>query len=275
MSEKYYELVDSFNSIKNELPYEPDCSLVLGSGLSLFLEGKKIDKVIKYQDIKNMPISTVDGHNGSFVFLKLGDKKVVCMNGRVHFYEGYTMDEVVKPIRLMKLMGAKSILLTNAAGGVNEHFKPGDLMVINDHISSFVRSPLIGENLDELGDRFPDMTEVYDKKIINHIKNSAMKLNIDIKEGIYLQFTGPCYETIAEVKMARILGADCVGMSTVVEAIVARHMGIRVGGISLITNMAAGLSKNKLSHEEVKETAKMAGEKFSKLVEKIIINSEF
>ena len=222
-----------------------------------------------------MPVSTVDGHKGSFVFLKMGDKKIVCMNGRVHFYEGYNMNEVVKPIRLMKLMGAKVILLTNAAGGVNESFKPGDLMVINDHISSFVKSPLIGENINELGDRFPDMTEVYDKNIVTHINNCANKLDIDIKNGVYLQFTGPCYETIAEVKMARVLGADSVGMSTVVEAIVARHMGMKIGGISLITNMAAGLSKNKLSHEEVKETASVAGEKFSKLVEEIIVSSNF
>ncbi len=270
MSKEYEILQKSYDSIKNKIPYEVDIAVVLGSGLGKFLDNKKIDAEIRYEDIANFPRSTVEGHAGNYAFLKINNKKIVCMNGRVHHYEGYETIEVVRPIRLMKMMGAKTIILTNAAGGLNENFVPGDLMIINDHISQFVKSPLIGENVGELGVRFPDMTNVYDKEYIELVKKIAKEQKIDIKSGVYLQFTGPNYETPTEIKMAKTLGADAVGMSTVVEAIAARHMGVKVLGISLITNMGAGISKNELSHEEVKETADKAAVKFENLLDKIL-----
>lgn len=270
VSKEYDILQKSYDSIKNKIPYEVDIAVVLGSGLGKFLDNKKIDAEIRYEDIANFPRSTVEGHGGNYAFFKINNKKIVCMNGRVHHYEGYETIEVVRPIRLMKMMGAKTIILTNAAGGLNDNFVPGDLMIINDHISQFVKSPLIGENVGELGVRFPDMTNVYDKEYIELVKKIAKEQKIDIKSGVYLQFTGPNYETPTEIKMAKTLGADAVGMSTVVEAIAARHMGVKVLGISLITNMGAGISKNELSHEEVKETADKAAVKFENLLDKIL-----
>ena len=274
MSKEYEVLQSAYESIKNKIPYEPDIALVLGSGLGNFLNNKKIDAEIKYDDIVNFPKSTVDGHGGNYAFLKIGDKKVVCMNGRVHHYEGYDTKEVVRPIRLMKMMGAKVLFLSNAAGGVNTSFKAGDLMIIKDHISQFVKSPLIGENLSEFGVRFPDMSEIYDKSYIEVIKKVAKDLNIDIKEGVYLQVTGPNYESPTEIKMFRTLGADATGMSTVIEAIAAKHMGMKILGVSLITNMAAGISDTPLSHEEVKLAADNAAEKFEKLVTGVITNGD-
>ena len=274
MSKEYEVLQSAYESIKNKIPYEPDIALVLGSGLGNFLNNKKIDAEIKYDDIVNFPKSTVDGHGGNYAFLKIGDKKVVCMNGRVHHYEGYDTKEVVRPIRLMKMMGAKVLFLSNAAGGVNTSFIAGDLMIIKDHISQFVKSPLIGENLSEFGVRFPDMSEIYDKSYIEVIKKVAKDLNIDIKEGVYLQVTGPNYESPTEIKMFRTLGADATGMSTVIEAIAAKHMGMKILGVSLITNMAAGISDTPLSHEEVKLAADNAAEKFEKLVTGVITNGD-
>ena len=272
MNNQYESLKKSFESFKNKIPYKPDLCIVLGSGLGIFLDDKKIDMEIKYNDIVDMPVSTVDGHNGSFVFLKSFEKKIVCMNGRVHFYEGYDMYDVVRPIRLIHMMGVNNIILTNAAGGVNKKFSAGDLMLIRDHISQFVKSPLIGKNIDELGDRFPDMSNVYSKDMINIAKSVAKLNKIKLREGVYLQFTGPNYETPTEVKFARKIGADAVGMSTVVEAMVAKHMNMNILGISLITNMAAGIKKTKLSHDEVKKTAKESSEKFVSLINGIIKN---
>lgn len=270
MSKEYEILQKSYESIKNKIPYEVDIAVVLGSGLGKFLDNKKIDAEIKYDDIADFPKSTVEGHAGNYAFFKINDKKIVCMNGRVHHYEGYDTTQVVRPIRITKLMGAKTIILTNAAGGVNNSFEAGDLMIINDHISEFVKSPLIGENVFELGTRFPDMTNVYDKEYIALVEKIAKEQNIDMKSGVYLQQTGPNYETPAEIRMAKLLGADAVGMSTVVEAIAARHMGMRILGISLITNMAAGINKTELSHEEVKDTADKAAIKFESLLDKIL-----
>lgn len=272
MSLEYEVLQKSFDSIKNIMPYEVDIAIVLGSGLGNFLNNKRIDKEIKYDDIINFPKSTVDGHGGNYAFFEINNKKVVCMNGRVHMYEGYDTKEVVRPIRLMKMMGAKSLILTNAAGGVNEHFNAGDLMIIRDHISQFVKSPLIGENVLELGERFPDMSDVYDREHIDLVEKISKEKNIDIKKGVYLQFSGPNYETPSEVKMAKLLGADAVGMSTAVEAISAKHMGMRIIGISLITNLAAGLNKNPLSHEEVKREADAAALKFENLINEVLIS---
>ena len=248
----------------------PTVGIVLGSGLGNFAERAEIVSEIPYEDIPCFPRSTVEGHKGRFVFGKIGKTPVVIMQGRVHYYEGYPMEDVIMPARIMGLLGIKTLLLTNAAGGVNKGFSAGDLMLIKDHISCFVPNPLIGKNLSELGTRFPDMSEVYDRELSGRIKACAESLGTELKEGVYCQLTGPSYETPAEIKMLSVLGADAVGMSTAVEAIAARHMGVRVCGISLITNMAAGISEVPLSHEEVKEAADKAEVKFGALVERFI-----
>ena len=267
---EYDILNEAYNSIKDKIPFKPDFAIVLGSGLATFLDDKVIDAEINYSDIKNFPISTIEGHKGSFVFTTIGNKKVVCMNGRVHMYEGYESVEVVRPIRIIKMMGVEKVLLTNAAGGLNENFNVGDLMIIRDQITSFVKSPLIGKNLDEFGVRFPDMTEVYDKNLIAKIKEVADDNSIKVQEGVYLQTSGPNFETLSEVLMFKKLGADAVAMSTAIEAMAANHMGMKVCGISLITNKAAGLSNEKLSHEEVMIVGRAASEKFKILVENLI-----
>lgn len=249
---------------------KPAVGIVLGSGLGNFAERAEIVSEIPYEDIPCFPRSTVEGHKGRFVFGKISKTPVVIMQGRVHYYEGYPMEDVIMPARIMGLLGIKTLLLTNAAGGVNKGFSAGDLMLIKDHISCFVPNPLIGKNLSELGTRFPDMSEVYDRELSGMIKACAESLGTELKEGVYCQLTGPSYETPAEIKMLSVLGADAVGMSTVVEAIAAQHMGVRVCGISLITNMAAGISEVPLSHEEVKEAADKAEVKFGALVERFI-----
>ena len=266
MNEVYEKILDCYDQIRKITDFTPSVALVLGSGLGGFGEKIKIEKTVDYSEIKGFPISTVAGHEGRFIFGYINDVPVVCMQGRVHYYEGYKMTDVVLPIRLMCKLGAKRIILTNAAGGINKTFKPGTLMAITDHISSFVPSPLIGQNIDELGVRFPDMTQVYSKELTNLLKNTADELNIPLKEGVYIQFTGPAYETPSEINAARVLGADAVGMSTAVEAIAARHMGAEICAVSCISNMAAGLNKKPLTHEEVKETADMVADQFQKLI---------
>ena len=270
MSSTYEKLQKSLASIRKVTDFKPEIGITLGSGLGGLTE--KIDKAceISYKDIEGFPVSTVSGHEGKFIFGTLSRKRVVVMSGRVHFYEGYRMEEVVTPVRIMGLLGAKIVLLTNAAGGINLDFKPGDLMMITDHISLFVQNPLLGQNADELGPRFPDMSTVYDRKLQEKIRQAATAIGVDIKEGVYVQLTGPSYETPAEIRMLRKIGADAAGMSTVVEAIAANHMGLSVAGISSITNMAAGISDQPLNHEEVKATADMVKEKFEKLVMEFI-----
>lgn len=271
MSRQYAKLQNVVDEIRRVTDFVPTVAVVLGSGLGDF--AKEIDKVaeVKYTSLSDFPVSTVSGHEGKFIFGKVGKTNVVCMQGRVHFYEGYTTKEVVMPIRIMKMLGAKTLVLTNAAGGLNSSFKVGDFMQITGHIGSFVPSPLIGENVDELGERFPDMTEVYDKNLITYINDIASNLGIELKQGVYLQTTGPNYETPEEIKMFGLLGADAVGMSTAVEAMVACSMGMKVAGISLITNLAAGLG-NKLSHEEVKQVASEKTEVFKKLLYNVLEN---
>lgn len=270
MSVTYEKLQKSLASIRKVTDFKPEIGITLGSGLGGLAE--KIDKVceISYKDIEGFPVSTVSGHEGKFIFGTLSGKRVVVMSGRVHFYEGYRMEEVVTPVRIMGLLGAKIVLLTNAAGGINLDFKPGDLMMITDHISLFVQNPLLGQNADELGPRFPDMSTVYDRTLQEKIRQAAAATGFDIKEGVYVQLTGPSYETPAEIRMLRKIGADAAGMSTVVEAIAANHMGLRVAGISCITNMAAGILDQPLNHEEVKATADMVKEKFEELVMEFI-----
>ena len=241
-------------------------------------EGIKIEATVDYSDIEGFPVSTVKGHKGRFVFGYVGEVPVAIMQGRVHYYEGYPMSDVVLPTRLMGLLGAKKLILTNAkkliltnaAGGLNENFQPGDFMMITDQIAVGVPNPLIGPNLEELGDRFPDMSEVYSKRIREVIRKSAEECGISLQEGVYVQLTGPSYETPAEVRMCRIWGGDAVGMSTACEAMAARHMGMEIGGISCITNLAAGLSDKKLDHKEVQETADRVSLQFKELVTKII-----
>lgn len=266
MSEIYEKLEKSLACIRRVTDFQPEIAVTLGSGLGGLKEKVKVEKEVSYSDIEGFPVSTVAGHDGKFIFGELAGRKAVVMSGRVHYYEGYEMTDVVMPVRLMGLLGAKKVLLTNAAGGINLGFKPGDLMMITDHISTFVRSPLIGQNIDELGTRFPDMTHVYSEDLKEKIRESAKRTGVDIKEGVYVQLTGPNYETPAEIRMLRSLGGDAAGMSTVVEAIAANHMGLEVAGISCITNMAAGILDTPLSHKEVQETADMVKDKFERLV---------
>lgn len=263
--------MNCLGSVKEKINFKPEVALILGSGLGDYADEIKIEQTIEYTEIKDFPVSTVKGHKGRFVFGYIEKTPVVIMQGRVHYYEGYQMSDVVLPTRLMGMLGAQKILLTNAAGGVNPSYHPSDFMMITDHITTGVPSPLIGPNLDELGTRFPDMSEVYSKRLQNVIKNCAKDCGIEIQEGVYVQFTGPNYETPAEVRLARSWGGDAVGMSTACEAMAARHMGLEVCGISCITNMAAGISKAELNHKEVQETADRVAKSFKELVTKIIV----
>ena len=266
----YDKLMKCFESVKKRIDFEPQVALVLGSGLGDYGDTMKIVDTLEYSEIEGFPVSTVPGHRGRFIFGYVGDVPVVCMQGRVHYYEGYQMSDVVLPIRLMKLMGAKVLFLTNAAGGVQLGMKAGDLMAITGHIATFVPSPLIGENIDELGPRFPDMSEVYNRDLIQIVKKQAIEVGIDLKEGTYVQLTGPAYETPQEIAMLRMLGASAVGMSTVCEAIAANHMGMKIVGISCITNLAAGITPFTLTHEEVQRTADEVAPKFKALVTRVI-----
>ncbi|MCI6581751.1 MAG: purine-nucleoside phosphorylase [Oscillospiraceae bacterium] len=266
----YNKLQSCLKSIREKTDFKPEVGLVLGSGLGDFAETIKTEATVEYKDIEGFPVSTVKGHKGRFVFGYSGDIPVVIMQGRVHYYEGYSMSDVVLPVRLMGLIGAKKIILTNAAGGINPKFSAGDLMIITDHITTGVPSPLIGPNIEELGTRFPDMSEVYSRRMTDIIRKSAAECGIAPKEGVYVQFTGPNYETPAEIRMASRWGGDAVGMSTACEAMAARHMGLEVCGISCITNMAAGISQNMLNHKEVQETADKVSGRFKALISKVI-----
>lgn len=272
MSKKYDKLMKCYESIKSRIPFEPKIALILGSGLGDYAEDLKIEASIDYQDIIDFPVSTVPGHKGRFIFAHVHDVPIVIMQGRVHYYEGYDMSDVVLPIRLMKCMGAEILFLTNAAGGINFDFKAGDFMLIKDQISSFVPSPLIGENMEQLGTRFPDMSQIYPDKIRKVIKETALGLGIALQEGVYVQLTGPNFESPAEIRMCRILGGDAVGMSTACEAVAANHCGLKVCGISLISNLACGMTDQPLTHEEVRETADRAAILFKKLVTASITN---
>lgn len=257
-------------SIREKTDLIPEIGIVLGSGLGAYADSIDIVCTVDYSEIEGFPVSTVAGHKGRFVFGYAVGKPVVIMQGRVHYYEGYAMSDVVLPIRLMGMLGIKKLILTNAAGGINTSFEPGDIMMITDQIATAVPSPLIGPNLDQLGPRFPDMSEIYNKNLRKVIRHAAEVCEIDLKEGVYVQLTGPNYETPAEIRMCRSWGGDAVGMSTACEAMVANHMGIAVCGLSCITNMAAGILEQKLDHKEVQETADRVAEQFRKLVRKII-----
>lgn len=266
MSEVYDKLISCYECVRKKTDFEPKIAIVLGSGLGDYAETIRVVYELPYNEMEGFPVSTVPGHAGKFIFGYIDEIPVVCMKGRVHYYEGYPITDVVLPTRLMKLMGAKVLFLTNAAGGVNTSFHAGDLMLIKDHISVFAPNPLIGANMDELGVRFPDMSTVYDGELQQIIRRTAKENGIFLQEGVYTQLTGPSFESPAEIRMLRTLGCDAVGMSTVVEAIAANHMGMKICGISCISNLAAGMTANPLTHEEVQEAADTAAPNFKRLV---------
>ncbi|MGN0594935.1 MAG: purine-nucleoside phosphorylase [Hominimerdicola sp.] len=268
----YEKLHKCYECVKAKIDFKPEIALVLGSGLGDYAESIDVKYTLSYTEIEGFPTSTVEGHKGQFVFGYVNEVPVVIMQGRVHYYEGYAMEDVVLPARLMAMMGAKVLFLTNASGGINADFSAGDFMLISDHISSFVPNPLVGKNIEQLGTRFPDMSNVYNPELRNIIRNTAKELDIKIQEGVYLQFTGPSFETPAEIRMARVLGADAVGMSTAVEAIAANHAGMKVCGISCVANLAAGMTNNPLTHAEVQECADKAAPLFKKLITQSIVN---
>lgn len=271
MTKVYERLQRCYKSIEDRIPFRPRLALVLGSGLGDYAERIEIEASIDYHEITDFPVSTVSGHKGRFVFGHIGTVPVVIMQGRVHFYEGYSIEDVVLPERLMHLMGAEILFLTNACGSANPAYQAGDFMLITDHILYSVPNPLIGANIEELGVRFPDMSEVYDPALRKEILAVAKEQGLSLREGVYMQFSGPSFETPAEVKMAHILGADAVGMSTACEAVAGRHSGMRICGISCISNLGAGLSEEPLSDEDVKVVANRVAPLFKKLVTEVII----
>lgn len=273
MSEVYEKLMRCYGAVKEKVSFKPKIALILGSGLGDFCDTPECMEVVQtldYADIPEFPKSTVAGHKGRFVFGYCNGVPIVAMQGRVHYYEGYSVQDVVLPIRLMHLMGAETLFLTNAAGGINPAFKAGDFMLICDQISLSVPSPLIGANIEELGTRFPDMSEIYSRRLRNIIENAAASEGVPLQRGTYIQTTGPNYETPAEIRAYGRFGADAVGMSTAVEAIAARHCGMEICGISCISNLASGISANPLSHAEVQETADRVAPLFKRLVARSI-----
>lgn len=270
MSDIYNKLTGCVNAVRKRTDFVPETAIVLGSGLGAFADTLDMSASIDYADIPGFPQSTVPGHRGRFVLGYVRGVPVIVMQGRVHYYEGYPIEEVVLPVRLMGMLGAKKLILTNAVGCINSDFKAGDLMLITDHILYGVPSPLIGKNIDELGTRFPDMSEVYSEELRSKVKNAAKKLGQTLREGVYLQTSGPNFETPAEIRAYRSLGADVVGMSTACEAVAARHMGLRICGISCVSNLAAGMASAPLTHEEVQEAADNAAPRFKALLTEII-----
>ena len=256
--------------LKEKLQTTPEIGLILGSGLGVMAEGITDKAVIPYGDIPNFPVSTVEGHVGQLVVGKLAGKTVIAMQGRFHFYEGYPMDTVTYPILVMHQLGVKTLIVTNAAGGINEKFKPADLMLITDHINLTGTNPLIGPNHTTLGPRFPDMNEAYNKQLRQLARRVAKDQGLSLQEGVYSGLTGPTYETPAEVRYLRAIGADATGMSTVPEVIIANYLGIKILGISCITNMAAGMLDQPLSHQEVMEVGIQVRDKFARLIKGII-----
>jgi purine-nucleoside phosphorylase len=256
--------------IQSKISTTPEIGIILGTGLGGLVKEIKISHTINYEDIPNFPVSTVEGHSGKLIFGVLGGKNVVAMQGRFHYYEGYTMQQVTFPVRVMKLLGIQQLFISNAAGGTNPDFEIGDLMIINDHINFFPNNPLIGKNISELGPRFPDMSEPYSKKIISIAKKVAATNHIKIQEGVYLGLSGPTFETPAEYKMIRTLGADAVGMSTVPEVIVARHMNIPCFAISIITDLGVEGKIVEITHEEVLQVAAQSEKKMTLLMKEMM-----
>jgi purine-nucleoside phosphorylase len=256
--------------IKKESSFNPEIGIILGTGLGGLVKEINIKKSISYKDIPNFPVSTVEGHQGKLIFGELGGKNVVAMQGRFHFYEGYSMNEVVFPVRVMKFLGIKKLVVSNASGGVNPNFEIGDIMIINDHINLFPTNPLIGPNINALGTRFPDMSDAYDPTLIKKIQSIAKELNIKIVNGVYAGLTGPTLETPAEYSYIRNIGADAVGMSTVPEVIAARHMKIPCFGISVITDLGVPGKIVKVTHQDVQNVASNAEKYLTKLIKKFL-----
>jgi len=270
MQEMIKRFEETKKYIENAITIKPEMGIILGSGLGFLVEEIQNPIFLPYNDIPHFPVTTVEGHKGQLVIGKLEGKNVVAMQGRFHYYEGYSMENVVYPVRIMGQMGIENLIITNAAGGVNVNFHPGDLMLIEDHINLMGTNPLIGPNIGQFGERFPDMSEAYNLELRKLARSTAKDLKICLHEGVYAGVTGPNYETPAEIRYLRTIGADAVGMSTVPEVIAANHMGIRVLGISCITNMAAGVLPEKLNHDEVVETANKAKGTFIKLVKGVV-----
>ncbi len=266
MNPVYEKLLKCYECYKKKIDFQPEVAIVLGSGLGNFARTADVKAELSYNEIEGFPVSTVPGHAGKFIFGYIGEVPVVMMQGRVHYYEGYPVTDVVLPTRLMKMMGAKILFLTNASGGIDPLFHAGSLMLIRDHISSFAPNPLVGPNIDELGTRFPDMSHVYDEDLQDVIRSTAQENGIELFEGVYAQLTGPSFETPAEIQMLSKLGVSAVGMSTVVEAIAANHMGMKICGVSCVSNLAAGMNSSPLTHEEVQEAANAVAPKFEKLL---------
>ncbi len=267
MSDIYLKLQESVAAIKSRIKIEPKVGIVLGSGLGAVADAIQDAIVIPYKDIPHFHGTNVEGHLGRLIVGKLGGAQVACLQGRVHFYEGYSMDEVVYPTRTLGALGIHTLILTNAAGAVNTKFRPCDLMLIEDHLNLMWNNPLLGPNLREFGPRFPDLTEAWNPQCKHFLTNAAEKVGLSLHRGVYAALLGPTYETPAEVRMLRTLGADAVGMSTVPESIAANHLGLRVCGVSCITNMSAGITPNKLSHQEVIENGSLGAKKIALLLE--------
>jgi purine-nucleoside phosphorylase len=268
MWEQVQETVGYINKINN---FNPEYGVILGSGLGSFTEDINVEFILPYNEIPNFPVSTVQGHKGALVFGTIGDKKVVAMQGRFHFYEGYSMKEVTFPVRVMKYLGITKLIVSNASGGVNPHYKIGEIVIIKDHINFTPEHPLRGLNDERFGPRFVNMSEPYSRKMIVKAKELALDLNIEVKDGIYLGLQGPSFETLAEYKMVKILGADCVGMSTVPEVIVARHMDLETFGISVITDIGDEDNIDTISHDEVLEAAQKAEPNVRSLIKELIL----
>ena len=255
--------------ISNKTKFNPEIGIILGTGLGGLVSEIDIQHSIPYNEIPNFPVSTVEGHSGRLIFGTLGNKNVVAMQGRFHFYEGYTMEKVTFPVRVMKLLGIKNLIVSNASGGVNPDYEVGDLMILEDHIC-LIPNPLIGENIDELGPRFPDMSESYDKNLIKGAEDIAAENNLPVKKGVYVALTGPTLETPAEYKYMRIIGGDTVGMSTAPEVIVARHMNIPCFAMSVITDLGVPGKIQKVTHEEIQKVSEVAEPKLSLIIKELI-----
>ena len=268
--EYYSRLIKYRDEIRKKTDFRPEVAIVLGSGLGGFAENIDIDTVIDYGELEGFPVSTAPGHSGQFILGTLSEVKVICMKGRIHYYEGYDMSEVVLPLRVMHLLGADKVIITNAVGCMNESYSIGSFMVSRDCIASFVPSPLIGPNIDELGERFTDVSEIYDPAMRQLVLGIGEEEGIEVHEGVFIQLTGPQFETASEIRVYKAMGADCCGMSSAVEAIAAVHMGMKVCGISCITNYSTGISEKKLSGDEVIEIANMVSGNFEKLVKKLV-----
>ena len=265
------QVQETVSYIKERINLTPEYGVILGSGLGSFTDEMKVEYTLPYNEIPNFPVSTVQGHKGALVFGTIGEKKVVAMQGRFHFYEGYSMTEVTFPVRVMKFLGVEKLVVSNASGGVNPNYKVGSIVIIKDHINMTPEHPLRGKNDERFGPRFVNMSEPYSRKMIAKAKEIALDLNIEVFDGVYYGLQGPTFETLAEYRMVKILGADCVGMSTVPEVIVARHMDVETFGISVITDMGNEESIDTISHDEVLEAAKKAEPMVRSLIKELIL----